>query len=124
MSSVQTALLGRTTAAPAADVESLALYRIALWALLAGNLIAGWGVQWDIQWHVRVGRDSFWIPPHVMTYGGVAIVVLVSFGVLARDTLRHLVGGRWASTWRRAASRSRCWPPRSTTSGIACSASM
>src|SRR5437762_4474669 len=94
MSSVQTALLGRTTAAPAADVESLALYRIALWALLAGNLIAGWGVQWDIQWHVRVGRDSFWIPPHVMTYGGVAIVVLVSFGVLARDTLRHLVGGR------------------------------
>src|SRR5439155_1506601 len=34
MSSVQTALLGRTTAASAADVESLALYRIALWALL------------------------------------------------------------------------------------------
>ena len=93
MSTVQTALLGRTTAA-STGVESLTLYRIALWALLAGNLIAGWGVQWDIQWHVRVGRDSFWIPPHVMTYGGVAIVVLVSFGVLARDTLRHLMAGR------------------------------
>jgi hypothetical protein len=92
MSSVQTALLGRTAAAPATGVESLTLYRLALWTLLAGNLIAGWGVQWDIQWHVRVGRDSFWIPPHVMTYGGVAIVVLVSFGVLARDTLRHLAG--------------------------------
>jgi hypothetical protein len=93
MSSVQTALLGRATA-PAAGVGSLALYRVALWALLAGNLIAGWGVQWDIQWHVQVGRDSFWIPPHVMTYGGVAIVVLVSFGVLARDTLRHLTSGQ------------------------------
>jgi len=96
MTSVQTALLGRTTAAPVTGVESLALYRIALWALLAGNLIAGWGVQWDIQWHVQVGRDSFWIPPHVMTYGGVALVVLVSFGVLARDTFRHLVAGRAA----------------------------
>jgi len=94
MSSVQTALLGRTTVVPAAGVESLALYRVAFWVLLAGNLIAGWGVQWDIQWHVQVGRDSFWIPPHVMTYGGVAIVVLVSFGVLARDTLRHLLAGR------------------------------
>jgi hypothetical protein len=61
---------------------------------LAGNLLSGWGVQWDIQWHVRVGRDSFWIPPHVMTYAGVAVAVLVSFGVLARDTLRHLVAGR------------------------------
>src|SRR5262249_3247987 len=94
MSSVQTALLGRTTVVRAAGVESLALYRVAFWVLLSGNLIAGWGVQWDIQWHVRVGRDSFWIPPHVIPYSGVPIVVLVSFGVLARDTFRHLFAGR------------------------------
>ena len=94
MSSVQTALLGRSTAAAGARVESLGLYRVALWVLLGANLLAGWGVQWDIQWHVRVGRDSFWIPPHVMTYAGVTIVVLASFGVLARDTLRRLVDGR------------------------------
>src|SRR5207247_4381833 len=73
---------------------SLGLYRVAPWVLLGANLLAGWGVQWDIQWHVRVGRDSFWIPPHVMTYAGVTIVVLASFGVLARDTLRRLVAGR------------------------------
>src|SRR2546428_666602 len=88
------ALLGRSTAAAGARVESLGLYRVALWVLLGANLLAGWGVQWDIQWHVRVGRDSFWIPPHVMTYAGVTIVVLASFGVLARDTLRRLVAGR------------------------------
>src|SRR6185369_6434767 len=70
------------------------LYRVALWVLLGANLLAGWGVQWDIQWHVRIGRDTFWIPPHVMTYSGVAILVLASFGVLARDTLRHLLAGR------------------------------
>jgi hypothetical protein len=61
--------------------------RAALWTLLASKLIAGWGVQWDIQWHVLIGRDSFWIPPHVMTYAGVALAVLVSFGVLAWETL-------------------------------------
>ena len=53
------------------------LRRAALWTLLASKLIAGWGVQWDIQWHVLIGRDSFWIPPHVMTYAGVALAVLV-----------------------------------------------
>src|SRR5213594_3568009 len=65
------------------------------------NLLAAWGVQWDIQWHVQIGRDSFWIPPHVMTYSGVALIVLASFGVLARDTFRHLVAGRTAEGTRR-----------------------
>jgi hypothetical protein len=93
MSSVPTALLGRSTAAYT-RIDSVGLYRVALWVLLAANLVAGWGVQWDIQWHVRIGRDTFWIPPHVMTYAGVTILVLASFGVLARDTFRHLLAGR------------------------------
>src|SRR5438093_9378921 len=101
MSSAPTALLGRSTASAAARVESLGLYRAALWVLLAANLLVGWGVQWDIQWHVQIGRDSFWIPPHVMTYSGVALIVLASFGVLARDTFRHLVAGRTAEGTRR-----------------------
>ena len=67
--------------------DTFLLRRVALWTLLAGKILAGWGVQWDIQWHVLIGRDSFWIPPHVMTYAGVTILVLVSFGVLARETV-------------------------------------
>ena len=94
MSSLQTALLARPAATSTARADSVGLYRIALWVLLGANLVAAWGVQWDIQWHVQIGRDSFWIPPHVMTYSGVALVVLASFGVLARDTLRHLRAGR------------------------------
>jgi hypothetical protein len=68
-------------------VSTPALRRAALWTLLLSKLIAGWGVQWDIQWHVLIGRDSFWIPPHVMTYAGVTLAVLVSFGMLAWETL-------------------------------------
>jgi hypothetical protein len=59
---------------------------------VAAKLVGGWGVQWDIQWHVRIGRDSFWIAPHVMTYAGVAGAVLLSFGVLAWDTWRRRAG--------------------------------
>ena len=94
MSSASTALLGRSTDASGARVDSVGFHRIALWILLGANLLSAWGVQWDIQWHVQIGRDSFWIPPHVMTYSGVALAVLASFGVLAWDTLRRLLAGR------------------------------
>ena len=71
-----------------AFVETLAIKRAVLWALLASKVIAGWGVQWDIQWHVLIGRDSFWIPPHVMTYAGVSAAVFFSFGMLLLETWR------------------------------------
>jgi hypothetical protein len=74
-------------AAARAAHSPLAIRRAALWGLLLSKLITGWGVQWDIQWHVLIGRDSFWIPPHVMTYAGVALAVLLSAGVLIRETL-------------------------------------
>src|ERR1041384_2546535 len=74
-------------AAPA--VSTLALARAGLWALVVGHVVAAWGTQWDIQWHLRIGRDSFWIPPHVITYSGVTLLVLISFGMIAWTTLRR-----------------------------------
>ena len=74
-------------AAARAEYSTLAVRRAALWGLLLSKLIAGWGVQWDIQWHVLIGRDSFWIPPHVMTYAGVTLAVFLSAGVLVWETL-------------------------------------
>jgi hypothetical protein len=80
--------------APAvAGAPSLAaVSRAGFWALVVAHVLAGWGTQWDIQWHLRIGRDSFWIAPHVMTYSGVALMVLVSFGVLAWTSWRALRG--------------------------------
>jgi hypothetical protein len=51
-----------------------------------------WGTSWDIRWHLLIGRDSLWIPPHLMTYSGVTLIVLVSFGVLAWTTSQALRG--------------------------------
>lgn len=38
--------------------------RAAFWILVAAKIVGGWGLQWDIQWHVLIGRDSFWIRWH------------------------------------------------------------
>lgn len=76
--------------AEATDIR--ALRRGALWGMLAAKLWGGWGVTWDIHWHLLIGRDSFWIPPHLMTYSGVTVVLLLSLATLARETLPALRG--------------------------------
>src|ERR671936_2912354 len=74
---------------PAASVDDARRLRAAvLWGLLAAKMVGGWGVQWDIRWHLLIGRDSFWIPPHVMTYAGVAAGAMLVFALLAVETWR------------------------------------
>jgi hypothetical protein len=77
--------------APAAS-EAYAIRALAFWGLIAAKALAGWGVQWDIRWHLLIGRDSFWIAPHVMTYAGVSACALLAFGILAFDTARARSG--------------------------------
>ena len=67
--------------------------------LLIAMAIGGWGVQWDIRWHLLIGRDSFWIAPHVMTYAGVTLSAAIAFGMLALERVR----GRASQGWRLAA---------------------
>lgn len=76
-----------------AAADSRRVWVAALWGLLLAKTIAGWGVQWDIRWHLVIGRDSFWIAPHVMTYAGVTLITVISLAVLARDTWRARHGG-------------------------------
>ncbi|MBI4134716.1 MAG: hypothetical protein HY471_01220 [Candidatus Sungbacteria bacterium] len=44
--------------------------------LLAIAVAAG---SWDAWWHVAVGRDTFWEPPHLLLYGAAAAAILLSF---------------------------------------------
>src|SRR6185436_9867577 len=69
-----------------------------LWALLAAKLVGGWGVGWDIRWHLIIGRDSFWIAPHVITYASVVVACAISFGVLVVETWRARGGTASAGT--------------------------
>jgi len=56
--------------------------RLVLVGLLFSIFAMGLGTAWDIHWHSAVGRDSFWIPPHILVYSGAATA-----GVLAAATL-------------------------------------
>lgn len=48
-----------------------------------GLLLAPIGAYWDISWHVDLGRDTFWSPPHLVIYGGMLITFLtVGLGLL------------------------------------------
>lgn len=55
--------------------ERLRFYTLGLIALF--KLFTFFGAAWDIQWHVVIGRDSLFIPPHIvagMAYvGGLAL---------------------------------------------------
>jgi hypothetical protein len=68
--------------------------RVALWGALATKLFAAWGLSWDIQWHMTIGRDSFWIPPHLMIYGSVLIGLALGWGVLAYEWWRGVPSTR------------------------------
>lgn len=48
----------------------------AMIVLAAGAQIAA---SMDAWWHVAIGRDSFWVLPHVIMYGSVAFAALLSF---------------------------------------------
>ncbi|HEX9436760.1 MAG TPA: hypothetical protein VGA16_06335 [Candidatus Limnocylindria bacterium] len=47
------------------------------------------GTAWDVAWHRTVGRDSFWIAPHLWTYAGVALN-----GIAAIVATTTAMGGR------------------------------
>jgi hypothetical protein len=59
---------------------------VGLAGLLFAKMLGGWGLGWDIRWHLLIGRDSFSIPPHVLTYLGVALGAALSLGILAYET--------------------------------------
>ncbi|MBA3943555.1 MAG: hypothetical protein H0X37_03225 [Herpetosiphonaceae bacterium] len=56
--------------------------------LLILALIGAFGNAWDLYWHIMIGRDTFWIPPHTMMYTSIALSGLIAAGTVLRDTLR------------------------------------
>ncbi|MGH7345451.1 MAG: hypothetical protein ACREK4_11105, partial [Candidatus Rokuibacteriota bacterium] len=68
--------------------------RVALWGALVSKVVAAWGLAWDIQWHMTIGRDSFWIAPHLMIYVSVVAGLGLGWGVLVYEWLRGVASTR------------------------------
>lgn len=59
--------------------------------LVVGAAVTGMiATYWDDAWHTEIGRDSTFIPPHLLLYGAMAVIG----AVLAGWVLRVVVAGR------------------------------
>ena len=43
--------------------------------VVAGVLLFILGGSWDVAWHVEIGRDTFWSPPHLLLYAGILTIL-------------------------------------------------
>jgi multisubunit Na+/H+ antiporter MnhB subunit len=55
------------------------------------------GVLWDTSWHISIGRDTFWAPPHIVIQLGGVIPTLLFAWQSANITFRRTVEERAAS---------------------------
>lgn len=60
-------------------------------ALLFVAVLAG---EWDVWWHVTVGRDAFFEPPHIMLYG--SLLLAMALGIFGWRKTREKVWVRIA----------------------------
>lgn len=59
------------------------------WALLLIWILATWALDWDADWHTRVGRDGFWTPPHWVFYSTVAACGILCVGMVLLETILY-----------------------------------
>lgn len=83
-----------TVAPTRADVATSTAYIATVLASAAGIVI---GLLWDISWHMTVGRDTFWSPPHMLEYASGLAAGLSSGYVVLRTTFAGSPGDRAAS---------------------------
>ncbi|HVR89150.1 MAG TPA: hypothetical protein VHG53_06355 [Candidatus Limnocylindria bacterium] len=59
-----------TLAVPRRELNTASIPLLVLLVGMAGLMSGVVGTAWDVSWHRTIGRDSFWILPHVFTYAG------------------------------------------------------
>ncbi|GAB3548405.1 hypothetical protein [Spirosoma fluminis] len=65
-----------------------------IYAVIFASLCVVWGLLWDIMWHISIGRDGLFAPPHVVIYVGAIVSGLFSTYQILRLTLVRNHPGR------------------------------
>lgn len=63
------------------------------WAFVIAGLCAFIGLLWDGAWHASFGRDTFFIPPHDLMYGGISLAMGMAIAVLVTGSRRPRENG-------------------------------
>lgn len=61
---------------------------LAAWAFVSSGLSSFVGLLWDGAWHGSWGRDTFFIPPHNLMYGGISLTMGMALAVLVTASRR------------------------------------
>lgn len=61
---------------------------LAVWAFVLSGLGSFVGLLWDGAWHASFGRDTFWIPPHDLMYGGISLSMGMAIALLVTSSRR------------------------------------
>ena len=56
------------------------------WLSLATTAAVVCGEHWDISWHMSVGRDTLWTPPHLLIQSGAVLSAIVFGFLILRST--------------------------------------
>src|SRR5690348_5398152 len=73
--------------------ESFIWYRIwnlslTAWGFVTVGAMAFTGLLRDGAWHASWGRDTFFIPPHLLMYGGIALATAISIAAIVTSSRR------------------------------------
>jgi hypothetical protein len=55
------------------------------------------GYLWDYSWDATIGKDSFWSPPHLLSYVGGLLAGLTGVALVFRSAVRPI--GAWFLVW-------------------------
>lgn len=84
---------------PAAFSSPLQLTKIPtyIYAVVFSSLCIVWGLLWDIMWHMSIGRDGLFAPPHLLMYVGAVVAGLFSGFKILQLTFARMNPERAAS---------------------------
>jgi hypothetical protein len=74
----------RITDRPPERAEASSTWVVAAILASAAGIVTG--LMWDISWHMSVGRDTFWAPPHMLEYISGVTAGVVSGWIVLRTT--------------------------------------
>jgi len=79
---MQSALPSSYSSAPERSAEQAVDWRLGIptyiYAIVFSSLCIVWGLLWDIMWHMSIGRDGLFSPPHLLIYVGAVVAGLFS----------------------------------------------